>query len=53
MIGPALSDLQRSWSLEMEFELVSTLNLVTLLAVLGLAVRELQIVRRRRAEAEA
>ena len=29
----------------MEFDLVSTLNLVTLLSVLGLAVRELWIVR--------
>jgi len=36
----------------MEFELLSTLNLVTLLAVLGLGLRELQAIRalRRRAQ---
>lgn len=35
----------------MELDLVSTLNIVTLLSVLGIAVRELWIVRSRQAEA--
>ena len=35
----------------MEFDLVSTLNIVTLLSVLGLAVRELWIVRASQNEA--
>ena len=37
----------------MEFELVSTLNIVTLTAVLGVALRELWAVRARRDGAQA